>query len=190
MKLTVVLFLGLFFAVTVNGETPDPIIDVHLHAATADAQGPPPVGICTPYKNFPVWDQKKPYGATFISVLKNPPCKNPVWSPKTDEEVKSQTIAVMQETQHLRRIDRNSRKGRGMEERRHPGRFYSGLGFQLGRDKYTRLRIFVNVVRPKASSKSLEKSPINMPGSLPTDPTDGSFLEASSRTGYSELVFI
>jgi len=33
---------------------PFPIIDMHMHAQAADFNGPPPLGICTPFPEFPV----------------------------------------------------------------------------------------------------------------------------------------
>jgi len=72
-----------------------PIIDMHLHAMAADAQGPPPLAMCTPME-FPVWDQNQPYGMTFMSMQKEPECADPVWSPETDEELMNQTIEVME----------------------------------------------------------------------------------------------
>lgn len=73
-----------------------PVIDMHLHADAADANGPPPVGICTPFEQYPAWDPAQSYDSVFTAMLKNPPCRDPVWSPETDEELINQTIAVMQ----------------------------------------------------------------------------------------------
>jgi uncharacterized protein len=78
------------------GERPAPVIDVHLHALAADAQGPPPVGMCTPIDPLPAWDPAEPYGATFMRMLKEPPCPDPVWSPTTDEELMRETLEVME----------------------------------------------------------------------------------------------
>ena len=57
----------LFILIAAAGHAQDrlPIIDVHVHALGADAQGPPPLGMCTPIKEFPTWDPAQPYGATF-----------------------------------------------------------------------------------------------------------------------------
>jgi hypothetical protein len=74
-----------------------PIIDMHLHAVPVDGVGPPPVGICSPVDPFPTWDPAQPYSTTFMKMVKEPPCKDPVWSPKTDEELMTQTIEVMAE---------------------------------------------------------------------------------------------
>lgn len=72
-----------------------PIIDMHLHAMAADAQGPPPLAMCTPME-FPAWDPNRPYAETFMSIQKTPQCSDPVWSPETDDEVMTQTIEVME----------------------------------------------------------------------------------------------
>lgn len=100
-----------------------------MHALAAADQGPPPVAICTPMQ-MPVWDQVDSYSQLWMEMLKNPPCEDPVWSPETDEDLQSQTIAV---------VDRQNVFGvlsgtpelvaRWMEAA--PGRFFPGLGFQL-----------------------------------------------------------
>lgn len=43
-----------------------PIIDMHLHALAADAQGPPPLAVCTPFDPMPGWDPARPFGAVFM----------------------------------------------------------------------------------------------------------------------------
>ena len=73
-----------------------PIIDMHLHALAADAQGPPPMGMCTPIEPMPAWDPSRAFGETFMAMMKDPPCDDPVWSPMTDEEVMTQTFEVME----------------------------------------------------------------------------------------------
>jgi uncharacterized protein len=67
---------------------------MHLHAMSADQQGPPPLAMCTPMK-FPAWDPSGPYGRTFMARQKKPPCPDPVWSPETDAELMNQTIEAM-----------------------------------------------------------------------------------------------
>jgi predicted TIM-barrel fold metal-dependent hydrolase len=81
--------------VTVHLQTREPIIDMHLHALGANDQGPPPVGICTPINPMPVWSQQRPFAEEFMQLLKKPPCADPVWSPRTDAELKSQTIEAV-----------------------------------------------------------------------------------------------
>ena len=73
-----------------------PVIDVHVHASPANSQGPPPLGVCVNGTGWPVWDQRKPWPDTFMALTKKPPCSDPVWSPMTDDELRQQTIAVLQ----------------------------------------------------------------------------------------------
>ena len=92
-------FLAALFtllAVSAAAQQREPVIDMHLHAFTADQQGPPPLAMCTPIAEFPAWDPAKPYAETFMAVMKNPACEDPVWSPETDEEVMQQTIDAME----------------------------------------------------------------------------------------------
>ncbi|HWT12852.1 MAG TPA: amidohydrolase family protein [Allosphingosinicella sp.] len=73
-----------------------PILDMHMHALAADEQGPPPLAMCTPFAGFDAWDQRRPYREQFLQRLREPPCPDPVWSPMTDDEVRSRTLAVME----------------------------------------------------------------------------------------------
>ena len=76
----------------VRVQTREPIIDVHLHASAAAAQGPPPLAVCTPLDPMPGWTQQAPYQQEFLAMTKKPPCADPVWSPATDAELMQQTI--------------------------------------------------------------------------------------------------
>jgi predicted TIM-barrel fold metal-dependent hydrolase len=119
-----------FLSAVANGQDRQPIIDVHMHALPADYQGPPPVAMCTPFP-IPVWDPAKPYGEVFMALLKNPPCANPVWSPLTDLELQSQTIAVMNRWNIFGVLSGTQELvAQWMEAA--PGRFIAGLGFQIG----------------------------------------------------------
>jgi hypothetical protein len=69
---------------------------MHMHALAADEQGPPPLAMCTPFQGFDAWDQRKPYRDQFLARVKHPSCADPIWSPKTDDEVRSRTLAVME----------------------------------------------------------------------------------------------
>lgn len=82
---------------SVRGQSKLPIIDMHLHALSADAQGPPPVAMCTPIHPMPVWDPEKPYSDVLIGMLKEPPCEDPVWSPLTDEALMDETLNILNE---------------------------------------------------------------------------------------------
>jgi predicted TIM-barrel fold metal-dependent hydrolase len=73
-------------------EVRPPIIDMHLHALPANAQGPPPLGLCAPFEAFSAWDQSGPYAGSFMALLKEPPCDDPLWSPETDAELMHDTL--------------------------------------------------------------------------------------------------
>ena len=125
-------FLLCFLSFAVSGEERLPIIDVHLHALPVDHQGPPPVAMCTPFP-LPVWDQTTPYGQVFMARLKNPPCDDPVWSPTTDSELLSRTLAVM-ERRNVFGVLSGSADLVSKWVESAPERFFPGLGFQLAPD--------------------------------------------------------
>jgi uncharacterized protein len=70
------------------------IIDVHMHALAADAQGPPPLAMCTPFVADSVWDSATPYPSVFTVKFKKPTYADPIWSPTTDDELIKQTVAI------------------------------------------------------------------------------------------------
>jgi predicted TIM-barrel fold metal-dependent hydrolase len=110
---------------------PDPIIDMHMHALAADEQGPPPLGMCTPFPDYSSWDPKTPYLDVFLDKFKRPACKDPLWSPMTDAEVMNQTLAI---------ADRRNITGVLSGPAAHvdawikarPDRFIPALSFQVG----------------------------------------------------------
>ena len=71
-----------------------PILDMHMHARTAGHYGPPPQPMCTEVTKMPFWDQTKTFSEFLASQPGPPPCRL-LWSPKTDDELFRQTIAVM-----------------------------------------------------------------------------------------------
>ncbi len=105
------------------------ILDMHMHARVADHYGPPPLPICAPVDRMPVWDQSK----SFLETLeKFQGCKKPVWSPKTDEEVLRQTVAVMEKHNIIGVLGgKPELVAKWMKAA--PGRFIPGLDFRLDR---------------------------------------------------------
>jgi len=74
-----------------------PIFDVHLHALAADALGPPPQAICSPFDPMPVWDQTRPYPEVWTEITQeSPSCHERMWSPTTEAEIMTQTLEVME----------------------------------------------------------------------------------------------
>jgi len=136
MRTIVLCLLLVFLAALAYAQERLPIIDMHLHALPADYQGAPPVAICTPIDPFPAWDPIQPYGATFMAMLKKPPCDDPVWSPMTDQALMTQTIEVMERRNIFGVLSGTpDRVAAWMVAA--PGRFYPGLGLQLGLDDFS-----------------------------------------------------
>jgi hypothetical protein len=75
---------------------PPPILDVHLHAHRAGVNGPPPTAVCPGIAEWTELDPKVGWPTAFGSLLKNPPCKDPIWGPATDEDLMRQTIEVLE----------------------------------------------------------------------------------------------
>lgn len=131
MKNTILcLALGLLVSCRSAQERP-PILDMHLHALAANAQGPPPLGMCTPIQSFLALDPMTSYREAFIAMFKAPPCPDPVWSPVTDEEVLSQTLAIMERRNIIGVLSGPPER---MAAWRASGskRFIPGLMFQIG----------------------------------------------------------
>lgn len=118
--------------VTLLGQQrPLPIIDVHLHAAAADSQGPPPLAVCTPITVWPPWDPARPYRLTVLDP-KEAGCADPVVSPMTDIEIMTETIAAV-ERHNIYGVLSGTPDRVETWRRAAPGRFLPGLEFQLGR---------------------------------------------------------
>lgn len=133
MKRIVFCVLALLLASPVLAQARQPIIDMHLHALPADHQGPPPIAICTPIDLFPVWDQARPYSETFMAMLKQPPCDDPVWSPVTDEALMAQTLEVL-ERRNIIGVLSGPKEYVATWRKAAPERLIPGLMFQLGPD--------------------------------------------------------
>ena len=74
---------------------PLPILDVHIHAMTANAQGPPPLGMCAPGTELPSWDPEQEYATAFLAWMKAPPCADPIWSPESDDVLMERVLGIM-----------------------------------------------------------------------------------------------
>jgi predicted TIM-barrel fold metal-dependent hydrolase len=109
-----------------------PVIDMHLHAMPANAQGPPPLRLCAPPPVMPTWDPAQPFLATFFALQKQPACKDPVVSPMTDVEVMNQTLAAMTRRNVFGVLSGEpARVASWMAAA--PGRFFAGAELTLGR---------------------------------------------------------
>ena len=108
-----------------------PILDMHLHAMAADSQGPPPLGLCVPFEEFPPWEQRTPYSDQFLSLLKSPPCPRPIWSSLGDAALRKETLAVM-ERRNIIGVVSGSAERVAEWQKEAPQRLLPALEFQLG----------------------------------------------------------
>jgi hypothetical protein len=109
----------------------EPILDVHMHALAADAQGPPPLAMCTPFPEYLSWDPATPYGDLFLARARKPACADPIWSPTTDEELMRQTLAIAERHNIFGVLSGPAERVAAWVEAS-PRRFIRGLSFQLG----------------------------------------------------------
>jgi predicted TIM-barrel fold metal-dependent hydrolase len=91
------LHAGLAVALGLAGQaSAQGIIDMHLHAIPADAQGPPPVFVCTPYDTIPIRDPRWSGRAFAVKTFKDKPdCAHPVASSKDDAALRDETLAAL-----------------------------------------------------------------------------------------------
>jgi len=128
-KVAVIFFLFAISSIGTQAQKRLPIIDMHMHARTANHYGPPPLAMCAPVDKMPLWNQTESWEE---ALAKSEPCKNAVWSPKTDEEVFQQTIAVMKKHNIIGMLGgKPELVAKWMNAA--PGRFIPGLDFRLDR---------------------------------------------------------
>jgi predicted TIM-barrel fold metal-dependent hydrolase len=84
------------FLEAVASADPLPIIDMHLHALAADAQGPPPVVICAPYDSMPIRAPGATVEEYVRSFLKTANCAHPIWSAKENDTLREESLAALQ----------------------------------------------------------------------------------------------
>ncbi|CAN5246841.1 amidohydrolase family protein [soil metagenome] len=111
-----------------------PIIDMHMHARTADHYGPPPQPMCAEVTRMPRWDQTKTFAESLGSETGPPPCKL-LMSPKTDEHLFAQVIGEMKRFKMVGVLGAYDPQLVEKWASAAPGRFIAGLDFRL--DKAT-----------------------------------------------------
>lgn len=75
-----------------------PIIDMHLHAMAANAQGPPPLKMRTSVVNFSYHDPKESWLSAVIKLMKSGSTDDRVVSsPLTDDSLRLQTLRILKE---------------------------------------------------------------------------------------------
>ena len=135
MKLLILLLVSLPAPLHARAQQRLPIIDMHLHASTADDNGPPPLALCVPAVTIvPAWDPNTSWEEVWIAALKNPPCSDPILSPTTDEAVMRETIAVLERLNMIGVLSGTPARVRRWSEAA-PGRFIPSVQFRLDRDE-------------------------------------------------------
>ncbi|MEE4297837.1 MAG: amidohydrolase family protein [Pseudomonadales bacterium] len=113
-----------------------PVLDVHLHAATADMNGPPGQAVCVPMlAHLPTPDPAVPWPRQFMGAMMNPRCEDPVVGPSTDDEVMRQTIEQLEQNQAIGVLSGPPDRVRAWMAAA-PGRFLPSLQLNLARDPY------------------------------------------------------
>lgn len=131
LRSILLLALALFASATTDAQVAkrQPIIDMHLHVLAPDAQGPPPMAMCTPIAEFPAWDPAKgSYADVFIGIFKQPACKDPVWSPETADEMRRRTLAELEKHDVIGVLSGDSDKDIAAWRKASPSRIIPGLG--------------------------------------------------------------
>jgi predicted TIM-barrel fold metal-dependent hydrolase len=74
----------------------EPVIDMHIHAAGADSEGPGPQYVCIPYPTWPPMDPARGgVGAYLGSLFTAPDCARKVVSARSDDELRRRTIEML-----------------------------------------------------------------------------------------------
>lgn len=114
-------------------QQPAPIIDVHLHASAADANGPPPLALCVPIMEHAVRDPRRSWTEIFIEWQKEPPCPDPIWSARTDEALMRETIGALERRNVIGVLSGSPDRVQEWKDAA-PDRFIRGFQFQFGRE--------------------------------------------------------
>jgi hypothetical protein len=167
MRVAPVLATLVTLLISTVAQQREPIIDVHMHALAADAQGPPPLAMCAPAPEYPAWDPATPYGAQIMARLKKPACADPIWSPTTDAEVMNQTLAIA-ERRNIVGVLSGPADQVAAWVKANPRRFIRGLSFQLN-DKDTPTPAALREMHAKGELQVLGEVMNQFAGILPDD---------------------
>lgn len=90
------LALPLLMSIVSAAEAQAPIIDMHLHAQGAGAQGPPGQTICAPYENWPTRDPGQPIERYLDAFSGQPDCPRKFKAATDDSEIRDRTLAELE----------------------------------------------------------------------------------------------
>ena len=146
-----------------------PILDMHLHAMPADFSGPVPTAHCISSAIPGAAAGNKTYAETWMHHLANPACKNPVWSPATEQEIMTDTIDAM-ERLNIYGVVSGSPERVKKYMAAAPGRFYPGISFELGVNGKEFSTGFLEELHAKNQLAVFGEVANQYQGILPTDP--------------------
>lgn len=97
MRMRYVAVATILMGISTQGisKTPDPIIDMHMHASGAGDIGPPGQYVCAPYDHWPVRDPREPIGVYFKELAVSPDCDRRFKGAATDAELRDRSVEIM-----------------------------------------------------------------------------------------------
>jgi predicted TIM-barrel fold metal-dependent hydrolase len=95
MKATLIALVCIGSTSALAQRPPAPIIDMHLHAGPADAQGPPPVRICAPIQRMATRDPGQSPEEYAAMSRQQRGCLSPLISAGTDSSLLEETLEVL-----------------------------------------------------------------------------------------------
>jgi len=96
-NLTIIVLYLLSLQVSfAQSKQPLPIIDMHLHAMDINSNGPAPVNVGAPFKNFGSHDPVNPYMYSFMRILKTDSLyEYTITSPTTNVDLINESISIL-----------------------------------------------------------------------------------------------
>lgn len=113
-----------------------PVIDMHLRAMKADEMGPPPMGMCPGFMAEVAHDPASPWGPSFGALFERPACTHPIWSARTDAELRDVTLATLKRL-NVRGVLSGPRERVAQWKTRAPDRIIAGHRYRLGRESHS-----------------------------------------------------
>jgi predicted TIM-barrel fold metal-dependent hydrolase len=113
-----------------------PVLDMHLHAGTADQNGPPGQFICVPMLAWlPTPDPARTWPEQFMEAMMNPPCDDPIPGSMTDDELMQASIEELVRSNAVGVLSGPPERVRQWVAAA-PERFIPSLQLNLQRDPY------------------------------------------------------